>query len=215
MDILSNSTNLILHIDVFLAGVISTYGVWTYYILFLTIFLETGILFAALLPGNSLLIAAGTLAAATNHTLNIHLLFITLTLAAICGSTLNYFLGLWVGPQIFNREKSALLNQERIEKTHHLYERIGGKLLVIAFYLPIIRTFTPFIAGIADMSRMKFFFYTVVGAIMWIGIILYSSYLLGNIPAIKEHFSLIIISVIAVSFIPALLEFKSNNHTKR
>jgi membrane-associated protein len=206
MDILHSLLDFLLHLDKHLIAFVTTYGAWTYLLLFLIIFCETGIIFTAILPGDSLLFAAGALTASLGDVLNIHILFILLTTASIAGNGLNYFIGKSLGPYIFRSKRSILFNPKNIEKTHAFFEYYGGKAIIIARFMPIFRTFAPFVAGIGYMTYRKFFVYSVIGAFLWIGTLVYGSYLFGNIPIVKENFSLVIVAIVVLSIIPALFE---------
>ncbi len=214
MDIIYYLIDFLLHLDKHLIAFVTTYGTWTYILLFLIIFCETGIIFTAILPGDSLLFAAGALTASMENVLNIHILFILLTTASIAGNGLNYFIGKSLGPIIFRSKRSFLFNPKNVEKTHAFFERYGGKAIVIARFMPIFRTFAPFVAGIGYMTYRRFFMYSIVGAVLWIGTLVYGSYLFGNIPIVKENFSLVIIAIITLSIMPALVEILRRKLTK-
>lgn len=207
MDIFHFLLDFLLHLDKHLIAFVTTYGTWTYLLLFVIIFCETGIIFTAILPGDSLLFAAGALTAAMENVLNINILFFLLTVASIAGNGLNYFIGKSLGPIIFRSNRSFLFNPKNVEKTHAFFERYGGKAIIIARFMPIFRTFAPFVAGIGYMTYRRFFVYSVIGAVLWIGTLVYGSYLFGNIPIVKENFSLVIIAIIILSITPALFEF--------
>jgi membrane-associated protein len=206
MDTLHYLFNFILHLDEHLIAFVIAYGAWTYVLLFLIIFCETGIIFMAVLPGDSLLFAAGALAANVGNILNIHVLFLLLVSASLLGNSLNYFIGKWAGPKVFCSKHSWLFNKKYLQKAHGFYEQYGAKTLVIARFLPIIRTFAPFIAGIGYMTYRQFFAYSLIGALVWIGVLVYGSYLFGNIPMVKQHFSLVILAIIVLSILPAIIE---------
>jgi membrane-associated protein len=206
METLTALINYILHLDQHLVVFITAYGIWIYALLFLIIFCETAIIFAAFLPGDSLLFAAGALTATANDILNIHLLFALLVTASVVGNGVNYFIGKWLGPKVFYSRHSWLFNKKYLEKAHAFYERYGGKTIIIARFIPIIRTFAPFIAGIGYMTYRQFFIYNFIGAFLWIGLLLYTSYFFGNIPVVKEHFSLVILAIIILSILPAIIE---------
>ncbi len=199
--------NFILHLDQHLLAFVSAYGSWTYFLLFIIIFFETGIIFTAILPGDSLLFTAGALAANATAELNVHVLFLLLTTASIMGNGLNYFIGKWLGPKVFHSKHSWLLNPKYLDKAHHFYEKYGGKTIIIARFIPIIRTVAPFMAGIGYMTYRQFFLFSLMGAFLWIGLLVYGSFLFGNIPIVKEHFSLVIVAIIVLSIVPAILEF--------
>lgn len=207
MDTLQLLMNLVLHLDQHLANLIATYGLWTYALLFLIIFCETGLVVTPFLPGDSLLFAAGALSANTISTLNIHLLFLLLVAASITGNLVNYSIGRYIGPRIFSSKKSWIFNPGHLQKAHAFYQNYGGKTIIIARFIPIIRTFAPFVAGVGYMSYRRFFTYNVIGALLWVGSLLYTSYLFGNIPAIQQHFSLIVLMIIGISLLPPFIEF--------
>lgn len=194
-----------LHLDQHLERITSDYGVWTYLILFLIIFCETGLVVTPLLPGDSLLFAAGAIAALGG--LNVFWLFIILTAAAIIGDTVNYWAGHYVGPKIFYKEDVRFLNKKHLQKTHEFYEKYGGKTIILARFIPIIRTFAPFVAGIGSMTYGRFILYNVVGAILWVGICVAAGYLFGNLDIVKNNFSLVILAIIFVSILPIIVEF--------
>ncbi|MEM0465322.1 MAG: DedA family protein [Candidatus Pacearchaeota archaeon] len=196
--------NFFLHIDENIAILIQNYGIWTHIILFLIIFLETGLVITPFLPGDSLLFAAGAFAA--KGVLNIYLLLALLTFAAIIGDTINYWIGNIVGPRVF-KEKSKFFKKEYLEKTQKFYENYGGKTIIIARFIPIIRTFAPFVAGIGKMKYKRFLLYNIVGGITWISLFLLGGYYFGNIPIIKKNFEIVIISIIFLSITPPIVEY--------
>jgi membrane-associated protein len=199
--------NFVLHLDEHLIAFVTTYGMWAYALLFLIIFCETGIIFTAVLPGDSLLFAAGALTAHAADVLNVHFLFVLLVMASVMGNGLNYLIGKWLAPKVFCSRRSWLFNKKYIEKAHGFYERYGGKTIIIARFVPIIRTFAPFVAGVGYMTYRQFLLYSLIGAFLWIGILVYGSYLFGNIPLVRQHFSLVMVAIIALSILPALIEF--------
>lgn len=199
--------NFIIHLDEHLLAFVSAYGSWTYVLLFLIIFCETGIIFTAILPGDSLLFAAGALTAHATDFLNVHALFILLVIASASGNSLNYLIGKWLGPRVFRSNQSWLFNQKHMDHAHRFYERYGGKTIIIARFIPIIRTFAPFLAGIGYMTYQQFLFYSFIGAFLWIGVLVYGSFLFGNIPIVKEHFSLVILAIVTLSILPPIVEF--------
>ncbi len=206
MQTLQHLFAFILHLDDELFTFVSMYGIWTYALLFLVIFCETGFVVTPFLPGDSLLFAAGAIAAGSSNTLNIHCLFMLLVVASVTGNGLNYFIGRMIGPKIFYSGNSRFFNKNYLEQAHRFYERFGGKTLVFARFLPILRTFAPFVAGIANMSYQRFYFYNILGAILWIGCLLYVSFWFGNIPIIKDHFSYVILAIIGLSLLPPVIE---------
>lgn len=181
------------------------YGAWTYFILFLIIFSETGLVVAPFLPGDSLLFAAGALAATSS--LDVVWLFILLSVAAIIGNIANYWIGYNVGPGILQKKNTKFFNKEYLTRTHKFYEKHGGKTIVIARFIPIIRTFAPFVAGIGFMSYGRFMFFNIVAGIAWVGIFVFGGYYFGNIPTVKNNFTLVIVAIIVVSVLPAVVEF--------
>ncbi len=205
MEFLAKVLDFIIHLDKHLSSIIQSFGLWTYLILFLVIFLETGFVVTPFLPGDSLLFAAGTFAAA--KVLNVVWLFVLLSAAAVIGDTANYWIGHFVGPKVFRQEKSRFFKKEYLERTHRFYEKYGAETIIIARFVPIIRTFAPFVAGIGRMSYWKFISYNVIGGIGWVAIFVFGGYFFGNIPFVKRNFSLVILIIIVVSIVPAVVEF--------
>jgi membrane-associated protein len=203
MDLLRSVIDLFLHLDQHLSRVIADYGVWTHLILFLIIFAETGLVVTPFLPGDSLLFAAGTFAALGS--LDLWLLVVLLVAAAILGDTVNYWVGAWVGPRAFSGNVK-FLRKDYLERTHAFYEKHGGKTVILARFVPIIRTFAPFVAGVGAMSYPKFITYNVVGAVLWVGLFVPAGYFFGNIPAVRKNFTLVILAIIALSVVPIALE---------
>ena len=197
--------NLFLHLDKHLDAVISSFGVWTYVILFLIIFCETGLVVTPILPGDSLLFAAGTFAAIGS--LDKWYLAISLTIAAILGDTVNYWIGYIVGPKVFASSSSKFFNKKHLIRSHEFYEKYGGKTIIIARFMPLIRTFAPFVAGIARMTYVKFLLYNITGGILWISIFVFGGYYFGNIPLVKRNFTVVIFVIIFISLIPIISEF--------
>ena len=195
-----NLLDVVLHLDVHLLQLVQTYGVWAYAILFAIIFCETGLVVTPFLPGDSLLFVAGAIAA--GGALEIHSLFLLLALAAILGNTANFEIGRWLGPRLFHEGRSRWLDPKHLESAHAFYERHGGKAVVISRFLPIIRTYIPFVAGLARMRTSVFVAYNVVGGALWTGSLCYAGYFFGNIPWVKGHLTLLILAIIAVSLLP-------------
>jgi membrane-associated protein len=204
MDLLSMLVDLLLHLDRHLSDVIQHYGVWTYLILFLIVFCETGLVVTPFLPGDSLLFAVGTFAAL--GALDLAVTIVLLSVAAILGDSVNYAIGARLGPRIFGGERVRFLNRRHLERTHDFYERYGAKTIVIARFVPIVRTFAPFVAGIGQMRYARFLFYNVAGGVGWIVILVAGGYLFGNIPVVRRNFSLVILAIIILSLLPALIE---------
>lgn len=196
--------DFLIHIDKHLSEIISQYGGWTYGILFLIVFLETGLVITPFLPGDSLLFAAGTFCALGS--LDLEVVIILLSSAAIIGDTVNYWIGAIIGPKVFTRENVRFLNKKHLQRTHDFYERYGAKTIVLARFVPIVRTFAPFVAGIGKMSYGKFLLYNVFGGILWVTLFSYAGYYFGNIPAVKSNFSLVILLIIIISIMPGVLE---------
>ncbi|HYB03010.1 MAG TPA: DedA family protein [Nitrososphaerales archaeon] len=196
---------ILMHLDRHLDLVIRSYGTWTYGILFLIIFLETGLVVTPFLPGDSLLFAGGTFAALGS--LDVKWLIISLSTAAIAGDTVNYWIGNVVGPKVFNKERSRFLNKKYLHRTHQFYERYGGKTIILARFIPIIRTFAPFVAGIGTMTYRRFIIYNVSGGIAWVTLFVLGGYMFGNIPVVKQNFSIAIFAIIILSILPGIIEF--------
>jgi membrane-associated protein len=205
VDLLRWFVDFFLHLDQHLSEVIQRYGATTYLLLFLIVFLETGLVVTPLLPGDSLLFAAGTFAA-MGH-LRLWWLFLILCAAAILGDTVNYAIGARLGPRVFHFPKSRFFNPEHLKKTHAFYEKYGGKTIVIARFVPIVRTFAPFVAGIGQMSYWQFLSYNVVGGVLWVSICLFSGYFFGNLPVVKKNFSVVVIAIVLISLLPAVIEY--------
>ena len=203
MDFVQSVMDLFLHLDQHLNRIVSQYGVWTHLILFAIVFAETGLVITPLLPGDSLLFAAGALAALGS--LDLWLLVVLLIGAAILGDTVNYWVGAWIGPRAFSGNVKYL-RKDYLDRTHAFYEKHGGKTIILARFVPIIRTFAPFVAGVGAMSYPKFITYNVVGAVLWVGLFVPMGYYFGNMPTVKENFSLVILAIIAISVMPIALE---------
>jgi len=213
MEIISALISFILHIDDHLIEIFKSYGLWIYLILFLIVFCETGLIVTPFLPGDSLLFAVGALAAAMG--LPIIYLFIILTSAAILGDTVNYWMGHWIGPKVFKSKKNWLFNQKHLKEAQAFYDKHGPLAIVYARFVPIVRTFAPFVAGIGSMNYSKFIFYNVTGALIWVILFLGAGYLFGNIPFIREHFSHLILGIILVSILPIAWEILKSRTAKK
>jgi len=206
-DLFSYLFELFLHLDKHLAEAIIKYETWTYVLLFIVIFAETGFVVTPFLPGDSLLFAAGSLAALGNSPLNVHLLAVLLIIAAVVGDSINYSIGRFIGPKIFEREDTKFLKKEHLVKTHQFYEKHGGKTIILARFIPIIRTFAPFVAGIGEMTYFKFISYNIIGGVVWILLFVYSGYFFGNLEIVKKNFSFVVVAIIFISIVPMLIEF--------
>ena len=204
MELLGALLDVLLHLDRHLSEVIQHYGVWTYLILFLIVFCETGLVVTPFLPGDSLLFAVGAFAAI--GALDLWLVMLMLAAAAILGDSVNYAVGARLGPRVFRGEGGRFLNRRHLERTHQFYERHGSKTIVIARFVPIVRTFAPFVAGIGRMSYGRFLFCNVAGALLWIASLVMGGYLFGNIPVVRRNFSLVVFAIIGLSILPALIE---------
>ena len=198
-----NLIDFILHIDKYLHLIVQNYGILSYFILFFIVFCETGLVFTPFLPGDSLLFVAGTLAA--NGVLNLFFLFLVFVIAAILGDTVNYWIGNYFGERVFL--KSRFVNKNYIEKTKEFYKKHGGKTIVIARFIPIIRTFAPFIAGVGKMNYLRFLIFNVIGAIVWVGIFVFSGYYFGGISFVQNNLSFVLLGIILVSLIYPLIEY--------
>jgi membrane-associated protein len=205
MELVHWFVDFFLHLDRHLAEVIQAYGTWTYVLLFTIVFLETGLVVTPILPGDSLLFAAGSFAAL--GALDVSVLFVLLSAAAILGDTVNYAIGHYLGPKVFHYERSRFFNPEHLRKTHQFYEKYGGKTIIIARFVPIVRTFAPFVAGIGSMTYWRFLAYNVVGGILWVAVCLFAGYFFGNLPVVKNNFSLVIVAIVVLSVMPAVVEY--------
>jgi membrane-associated protein len=205
LDLLHQGLDLIRHLDDNIASLTSYFGAYSYIPLFAIIFCETGLVVTPFLPGDSLLFALG--AFATNGSLNLPLMMILLTVAAIVGDSVNYWLGALLGPRIFRGERIWLLNKKHLERTHEFFERYGGKTIILARFVPIVRTFAPFVAGMGRMTYRRFMAYNVIGGVIWINIFLVAGYLFGQWKPVKDNFEFVVFAIIIVSVLPAVFEF--------
>jgi Uncharacterized membrane-associated protein len=199
------SVDVFLHLDKYLGAVIQNFGHFTYLILFVIIFCETGLVVTPFLPGDSLLFAIGTFAGMGY--LDIKLCFIVLCAAAVLGDSANYSIGRYIGPKVFSYKNSRIFKKEYLEKTHRFYEKYGGKTIIIARFVPIVRTFAPFVAGVGSMTYARFISYNFVGGVLWVSVIVFAGYFFGNIPAVKNNFSMVIMAIIVISVLPAVIEY--------
>ena len=205
MDFIRKLIDLVLHLDKHLDQIVDQFGPWIYVILFLIIFCETGLVVTPFLPGDSLLFAVGALAARPEG-LNLWLLLLLLTVAAILGDSVNYWIGHFLGPKVF-QGKTRFLRKEYLDRTHDFYERYGGKTIIIARFVPIVRTFAPFVAGVGRMTYFKFMSYNVIGAFVWIFSLTLAGYFFGNMKIVQENFSLVILMIIFLSIMPGIIEY--------
>lgn len=212
MQILSFLVDFLLHIDVHLGQIISDYGFLTYAVLFAIIFVETGFVFVPFLPGDSLLFAAGAFAALGS--LNVFVLWILLVIAAVLGDTANYWIGHFFGQQLINNPKVPI-NAEHIEETNKFFEKHGGKTIIMARFVPIVRTFAPFVAGIGKMNYAKFISYNLIGGLSWVTVALFMGFFFGNIPFVKENFSLVVLLIVLISVLPMIIPVVVNKFKKK
>jgi membrane-associated protein len=206
LDLIKKLIDFILHIDVHLAEIIADFGVWTYGILFLIIFAETGLVVTPFLPGDSLLFAAGAFCAKPETGLNVHLMAVLLFVAAVIGDSLNYAIGARLGPAVFKREDSRFLRRKHLERAHAFFEKYGGRAIILARFVPIVRTFVPFVAGVGHMDYRRFLLFNVVGGFIWIYFLTYAGYLFGGAEFVQKNFKLVILAIIFLSVLPMVFE---------
>jgi len=204
MEIITYYIDIFLHLDSYLSSIIQQYGFWTYLILFCIIFCETGLVVTPFLPGDSLLFAAGTFAAC--GALELTVVLALLSIAAIAGDTINYWFGFLVGPKMLERKKIRWVKKEYLDRTHQFYEKYGGKTIILARFIPIIRTFAPFVAGIGTMAYSRFLLYNIVGGMFWVVSLTLLGFFFGNIPIVRKNFSLVIVVIIVISILPGVIE---------
>lgn len=206
MEYLKFIIDFILHIDVHLAELVAQYGVWVYAFLFLILFCETGLVVTPLLPGDSLLFVAGALAALPSNGLDIHVMVLLMVLAAIAGDAVNYTLGRLFGEKLFSRPDSKIFRRSYLEKTHQFYARHGGKTIILARFVPIVRTFAPFVAGMGHMRYRHFALYNVAGGLLWVLLFSYAGYFFGNMPMVQQNLKWLIVAIILLSVLPGVVE---------
>ena len=206
LDLIKKLVDFIIHIDRHLAEIIGQYGLWTYGILFLIIFAETGLVVMPLLPGDSLLFAAGAFSAKPETGLNVHAMAFLLFVAAFLGDTLNYWIGHKIGPAVFKRDDSIWLRKKHLDKAHAFFEKYGGRAVILARFVPIVRTFVPFVAGAGSMTYSRFLAYNLIGGFVWIYFFTYAGFMFGNQPFVQKNFKLVILAIIILSVVPIVIE---------
>ncbi len=206
MDFIYFLIDFILHIDVHLAELVAEYGIWIYAILFLILFCETGLVVTPFLPGDSLLFVAGALSALPSNDLNVHVMVMLMIVAAILGDAVNYTIGRLFGDRLFSNPNSRIFRRSYLDKTHAFYDKHGGKTIILARFVPIVRTFAPFVAGMGHMSYRHFAAYNVIGALLWVLLFTYAGYLFGDLPVVQENLKLMIVAIIVLSILPGVVE---------
>lgn len=213
MEFIQTVFDFILHIDVHLAQMTALYGIWIYAILFLIIFCETGLVVTPFLPGDSLLFVAGALASLPTNDMNIHLLAGLLIVAAILGDTTNYLIGRFFGHRLFGNPDSKIFKQSYLDKTHRFYEQYGGKTIMLARFVPVVRTFAPFVAGMGRMDYKHFSFYNFMGGVVWVVSFAYAGYFFGGLTIVQENLKLLMLAIIVLSVLPAVIELLRSRKT--
>jgi len=207
MELLAFLWDLAVHLDRHLAALLQQYGPWIYALLFLIVFCETGLVVTPFLPGDSLLFAVGALAARPEMGLRVEIVTPLLLIAAILGDSANYAIGKWIGPRVFHFESNRFFNRNHLMKAHAFYEKYGGRAIILARFVPIVRTFAPFVAGVGTMNYTKFIIYNVTGAVLWVGLFVMGGYLFGNMPFVQKNMKIVILGIIFVSVLPIAIEF--------
>jgi len=215
MEILSQLVDIFLHLDVHLNAWAGVMGAWLYVVLFVVIFCETGLVVTPFLPGDSLLFACGALAAVDGSPINLYLLIPLIFFAAVLGDFCNYEIGKWVGPKVFSQEKSIFLNKDHLNKAHNFYEKYGGKTIILARFIPIIRTFAPFVAGIGKMTYLHFASFNLIGAALWVLLFTLGGYFFADLPVVQHQFHYVILAIIVISVLPAIYEFAAAHLQKK
>lgn len=206
MELLTQIWDIFLHLDAHLNAWAGVMGPWLYVVLFAVVFCETGLVVTPFLPGDSLLFAAGALASRAGSPINLWILIPVIFAAAVIGDSVNYEIGKWLGPKVFTRKDSWLLNQNHLHKAHAFYEKYGGKTIILARFIPIIRTFAPFVAGIGKMTYLHFISYNIIGAAMWVLLFVFGGYWFADLPLVQNHFHYVIVAIIVISVLPAVYE---------
>jgi len=214
IDLIKWAIDIFLHLDKELSTIIQQFGVGTYLLLFVIIFCETGLVVTPFLPGDSLLFAAGVFA--SKGDLNVGALIVLLGAAAVLGDTVNYWIGHYVGPRVFRGEDVRFLNKKHLERTHQFFEKYGAETIIIARFVPIVRTFAPFVAGVGTMSYGRFLTYNVFGGLLWVNLLTFGGYLFANAPVVRDHFSFVVMAIIIISLLPGVYEFlRTRREAKR
>lgn len=206
MDLLKTLLDIVLHIDTFIDAQVTMWGLWMYVVLFLVIFCETGLVVTPFLPGDSLLFAAAAVAARPGNALDVWVLFVVMVAAAILGDTVNYWIGAKLGPALLRKPDSRIFKKEYLDKTHAFFERYGGKTIILGRFVPFVRTFAPFLAGVGEMHYGRFLEFNAVGGVAWVGIFISAGYFFGRIPAVAENLSLVLLGVVLVTLVPIVFE---------
>lgn len=212
MELIKFLVDFVVHLDKHLSVIIQHFGLWTYLLLFVIVFAETGLVVTPFLPGDSLLFTCGAFAAVGN--LKIMWVYCILWAAAVIGDNMNYAIGRFLGPKIFHKENSRFLKKEYLDKTHQFYEKYGVKAIIMARFVPIVRTFSPFVAGLGRMRYRTFLLFDVFGGFLWVSICVFTGYFFGNIPIVKEHFSAVIFIIIFISILPGIVEYVRHRQRK-
>ena len=207
MELLAQFIDIILHVDKYLAALLAEYGTWIYAILFLIVFCETGLVVTPFLPGDSLLFVAGALAATSGGSFQIEIVIAVLLSAAILGDNVNYWIGRFLGPKVFQFEGSRFLKRENLDRTHAFMEKHGPKAIIIARFVPVVRTFVPFVCGIGRLTYGRFLGFSVIGALLWVGLLVPAGYFFGNLPIVKNNLTAVILLIVFISILPGILEY--------
>lgn len=213
MNVFSFFLDVVLHLDKYLSNIISAFGVWTYALMFLVIFVETGLVIMPFLPGDSLLFGLGAFAAQGD--LRIEILLLVLCVAAILGDSVNYWIGSFIGPKVYSEKGVRLIKKEYVDRTKKFYEKYGSKTIVLARFVPIVRTFAPFLAGVGDMKYKTFISYNIIGGIAWVALLTLLGYFFGNIPLVKNNFTFAVYIIVVVSFVPVVFEWLKHRHSAK